>query len=279
MSIEFNLFIAKKAAEYASSIIIKGSSNRPNSTVSTRDVLMLHKELQKLNRLGINYNKFAILEEKIKLIKKYKYGNCYIHSLVVQYYIIKEFGLPATIINLDNMDHCFVLLGSNNPEDFTKWGENAVVCDAWDGKFYPAKFTPIFVKSILCLIDDCWLFNRVWFNQDLLIKNYKTVSSNDANPIMSNNKDYDPKEFSELVKFSQEYDFVKKDAGYLVHKLNSLLIPIAFSYISCSAIKNGNFNLETLYLVFILIGLYFNTMETLYEHEVSTKNLLAKFSV
>ncbi|HTM64503.1 MAG TPA: hypothetical protein VL360_08420 [Gammaproteobacteria bacterium] len=83
-----------------------------------------------------------ILESNARLIEYAEIGNCSEYSFLCLHIMLDlEPNLNAEIFEVVDGDHIVLVLDRNqesNENDYTTWGNDAVVCDAWSGKVYPA---------------------------------------------------------------------------------------------------------------------------------------------
>lgn len=68
-------------------------------------------------------------------------GNCGENAGVAFVYLYDRGVFPIDFMAATNHDHAFVVIGRDEGGDETRpegWGKDAVICDPWDGKCYPA---------------------------------------------------------------------------------------------------------------------------------------------
>ena len=73
-------------------------------------------------------------------------GNCGEQAAVAFVYLYEQIhAKPLDYMARTNADHAFVVIGrmrQSRIDDYTTWGNDAVVCDAWDDQVYPAREIP-----------------------------------------------------------------------------------------------------------------------------------------
>lgn len=84
----------------------------------------------------------TIWENVAKEIELHEMGRCGEFCFLVMHYLYKQnVQIPIEIFNIEKGDHCIIVIDrdpKSREDDYKSWGENAVVCDAWAGKVYPA---------------------------------------------------------------------------------------------------------------------------------------------
>lgn len=102
------------------------------------------------NTIGVSVNdkgKFGKLKWMAQVAKKSGYGNCNEHAACAFIFLHEiHRAKPLDLMAYDgDGDHVFVVIGrkkGSKAEDYTTWGKDAVVCDAWDEKSFLAKDVP-----------------------------------------------------------------------------------------------------------------------------------------
>ena len=77
----------------------------------------------------------------IALAEKYQAGRCGEHTELA-YFILLSSGKRLEIIASHMLNHCFLIIGrepNSKLNNHTTWGRNAVVCDPWANRYYPAE--------------------------------------------------------------------------------------------------------------------------------------------
>ncbi|GEM_PF-6566944 len=122
-----------------------------NKIETMRDEYEKETHLAILNIQHKTLNKLAGLNICAKKITAAQVGNCGEYSfLTLQKLRTFHPDLLIEIFELDPGDHSIVVIGrepnldpsKDKPNDYTTWGPNAVVCDAWAGDAYPATQIP-----------------------------------------------------------------------------------------------------------------------------------------
>jgi len=270
MNLEKYLLIAKEAAEYAKSLISLGSSNKPNSNITHYDILKLKEELNKSTKNNRYKSSLKRLKSKVDIISKYQIGNCYEHTVLAYYYVITKFKVKASMIDLKNIDHCFLLLGAEDSSEFHKWGDSAVVCDPWDNRYYPAKFALIFLKFTFNYILHLSIKNAYQIADNNLPNNIE-LESNNAQALL---------EMRQKVNFVFSYDFATQDLINPLKYSYIFVAPTLFSFVVCN-ILNGNTEFDFTYgsLLFAIMASYAFVFNSLM-HNVKQQNMLKEhFSI
>ena len=167
--------ILKDANHYARSILIKGSTQLENNSLSKESFQFLSKGVfdvralqddanqsmyqeiknklvfdEKEKRFKDDINHLISYEEYVAITKKYSLGNC--SELVVQAfdYILNHADpavIKAEMFTLcgkreeDHGDHVFLVINRSNKSISLfpdTWGPDAMICDPWANKIYPA---------------------------------------------------------------------------------------------------------------------------------------------
>ena len=156
--LEDNIILAHCANEHVKKSLIFGAANRPNSTDEARLRVSRGRLLGKL--LSPIYSFISLFSTNdlimIQLVyfhaMLYQAGNCGEQSTIALLYL-KELGVSnLDLVFLDNGDHAFVVIGRDphsDINDFTTWGENAVICDPWGQRYFPASDIVFQLNDIL----------------------------------------------------------------------------------------------------------------------------------
>lgn len=149
-----HLEIAKKACEYARERILLGSTQVENNNLPEWQKAHLfqgvHKDLRPRIQdpfIQIEDDTVDDFEGTIFYTTKYSLGNCYELALQALDYCLMENEkaeekVRAEVFRLKGGDHVFLVIGrrygslENDPKT---WGDDAVICDPWANKYYPAK--------------------------------------------------------------------------------------------------------------------------------------------
>jgi len=270
-TLEDYLLIAKIAIEYTKSIITFGSPNRNDSKVNSSAILALRSEFNKYDKLNKNKSSFEKLNSKVEVISKYKFGNCYEHTILAYYYIIRNFNVRACTIDLANIDHSVLLIGSIGCTDFHKWDDSTVVCDPWDSKYYPARYAFIFLKPTFGFIMN-FAINKVHrVPQNKIPKNNLRVLVIDSD---------ERTEIKNKILLSRSYDFVGNYKNYPAKYFALFVISSTIGCSICSIVKGkleSNLSINTLLLsLFFAFGYI---VSSLVHNEIKTKELMSTFTV
>jgi len=149
-----NLALACRAANVARTII-QGSKTHPcTNDFSIEDKYDLMVKVDELRAAMKSANhcepreyltknlqtQREFLRNDVGLIFKYRVGNCGEYSSMVLNQIQKTHPEKCVeIYEVTRGDHIIAVIDrdpASNPNDFTSWGANAVICDAWAGKVY-----------------------------------------------------------------------------------------------------------------------------------------------
>jgi hypothetical protein len=139
-----NLTIAELIMRDLRSFITRSHSHPSNNTVG--DFKELRTEIETLREFSHKYKKLPIKEyaKKIyELCKEHKIANCDEYAMAGLHLLIQNNpGKYGEVFHIKNGDHLFLVIDRDrfsDPNDYTTWGPNAVVCDPWSGLSYPAK--------------------------------------------------------------------------------------------------------------------------------------------
>lgn len=153
-SVKEVLNIAEDAIDYARDQILKGATQLENNdlpieyqhylaygmdeNIGTRGYVK-----QELMKNGLEQNNLIrYYESYIKVSSKFSLGNCHELSLQALDYIINNnIDIHAEVFEISNGDHVFLVLNRDPHSDSANpmtWGDNAVICDPWANKHYPA---------------------------------------------------------------------------------------------------------------------------------------------
>lgn len=82
------------------------------------------------------------VKENADMARERKCGNCGEMASLAFDCLQERKVSPIDILGIRNADHAFVVIArdaKSDLKDATTWGRNAVVCDAWEKKWYPAR--------------------------------------------------------------------------------------------------------------------------------------------
>lgn len=146
------LEIAREASDFARKEILRGSTQIENNDCDSKQQFnylhavdglreqikdALERDPYRLEQdLEIHY-----FTRSTKIAAKYSLGNCSEMSFHALLYMVREApDISAELYQIANGDHTFLVIGRNGgTREFPKtWGKNAVICDPWANKVYPA---------------------------------------------------------------------------------------------------------------------------------------------
>jgi hypothetical protein len=150
--------IAKEANAWARSHILYSTTHPPkhdddDETEDMRDAQQVAlatslSDLREINKAATKIlygekkgSKLNALKFLVTTISKYSLGNCFEYSILALYYItLTHPHVQVELIDIDPGDHtCLVLErdARSDESDPLSW-HDALICDPWDDKFYPA---------------------------------------------------------------------------------------------------------------------------------------------
>ena len=143
MSLKNNLDIAERAVWYTQGKITIGASNRREAFFSFGASTLCVVAMR-----GVNVSTPAVGEvpgwiaELASKAEATGCGNCGEQAAIAFLYLYTGFkAKPIDYMARTNADHAFVVIGRKNDSnllDVTTWGNDATICDPWDGTFYSA---------------------------------------------------------------------------------------------------------------------------------------------
>lgn len=77
--------------------------------------------------------------------KKTLLGNCYEMCCYCLFYLMDRIEEKIDIYVIHKADHVFIVIGrdiNSDPDDYTTWGKQAMVCDPWSATIFPAAEMP-----------------------------------------------------------------------------------------------------------------------------------------
>jgi hypothetical protein len=84
----------------------------------------------------------AAIQKLAEKAEECQMGTCLEMSAAGYQYVKKKYpDLKVEIFSIEKGNHVFLVIGrdpKSKPEDYKNWGSDAVVCDPWGNKFYPA---------------------------------------------------------------------------------------------------------------------------------------------
>lgn len=160
-----------------------------------------------------------------KICEKNKIANCHEMSEITAYALTKM-GVNQNIevLHILKGDHVFVVIGrdpNSNLNDFTHWGPNAAIVDAWSGDVYPATQLENKLKSFLRYEYPTMATNGTFYFRDLNLtffyeKNFNQLATVTCNgkpcSFFANNRYKDEKEFSqdEIVELNRNENIISQ---------------------------------------------------------------------
>ena len=154
MSLQHNLGLAKRVFDHVKKVVTIGAGNKPNSTLAQKMcVRQARTDAAANNRAFCSSYRGAcwggtpwpqIIRSAAKAAIKNGCGNCGEQTAVGFMFLHDQMVRPLDFMALRESDpqfHQFLVIGRANgssARDYDSWGSEAVVCDVWDGKVYPA---------------------------------------------------------------------------------------------------------------------------------------------
>lgn len=145
---------AIKAKNKARQWIIKGATELENNQRSPEEFTSLFKAVGDIKAYTLQkdfYSMTEVMHNHIENVKKYSIGNCLEYAYMTMYELWKNnFCGSAEVYRIKGGDHAFVVLNrktDSDPNDFTTWGTDAIVIDAWSDKVYYASEIPKKLKA------------------------------------------------------------------------------------------------------------------------------------
>lgn len=146
--LKINLMYAAEALRYTQEAMPYGAVNYREDFkgVSFAKILkmdaMIKESEEAVKDLPFHYNYDKIMEKVSIVAKKHKIGNCDEQTSVAYTYLKNEKNLRKVVrLSLVKGDHAFVVIGMNplgDVKDPATWGQNAVVCEPWGKRYFPA---------------------------------------------------------------------------------------------------------------------------------------------
>ncbi|MBV9575943.1 MAG: hypothetical protein JO149_04915 [Gammaproteobacteria bacterium] len=236
-SLEETLEYAIKAMEYAQLQIKKGATQVSNNELAPDYFSALNKGVTQGTRILIKkdykakikndvFNKqkaLAYFESVIKFSSKYSLGNCNELALHALNYVLndKTTTMQAEVYIIQDGDHVFLVLNrdADSKEDNPMTWGNAVICDPWSNKIYPAKdylteladfkringkntALPINEKTRLKQKEDV---NTQFLKPLMTIENLKNIFLTETELLLSYVKSYDKSLKLEEIRLKEKY--------------------------------------------------------------------------
>ena len=154
MTLSENVRLGKEASAYARKIIkncatalgLSSSEILRNFELvksARAEKLTPYASLNSLFRIPdvTNSPMLHLIKKEVFGAKKYSSGNCGEYGSLALNYLRKQGVDNAETYSIGEDDHCFAVIGraeGSNPSKPETWGPDAVVCDPWSDKVYPA---------------------------------------------------------------------------------------------------------------------------------------------
>jgi hypothetical protein len=161
MTLENNLKYAREAIIYTKNCLSFGASN----TVKEHDSYPAKLEAdRRIKRARKRLRKFSFFTDphitsiqKTRLhadcAKLHEAGNCDEQSSVAYIYLTDVKHLrKVDRVQITGIDHVFLVIGrrdGSNINDYTTWGNEAVICDPWGNRYFPVKYLQYHLNNIL----------------------------------------------------------------------------------------------------------------------------------
>ena len=143
---EDNLLQAKQAYDYTKGKLTIGASNKWSDMITSLGAAQMC--VRTIRRMGTDVPLPAHAGKVPTHLRAAAYkaeaagcGNCGEHAAVAFMYLYNKSQFPVEVMQGSNVDHLFVVLGRDAAGDVDKpgkWGEKAVICDPWNGNYFPA---------------------------------------------------------------------------------------------------------------------------------------------
>lgn len=139
-----NLDMAYKIINDVRSVITASSSHPDINVLPYEKQLEVDANIKKARRsrslddIGTSLSSY---EKYVKKIEQSHVGNCSEMASYALYLAMKNYpDINSSVATIENGDHVFVVIDLDRKadiNDYTTWGEHAVICDPWSGKAYP----------------------------------------------------------------------------------------------------------------------------------------------
>lgn len=143
MTLTKNMIWAQQALKYTKTQL-KTTANRPRDAVRIWPLICVgYVRGKSLHTLTSEWGPIQSLASRAR---HFQCGNCAEHAAVAFVFLQDRGIIPIDYMEGQNVDHVFVVIGrekNGQKSHWTTWGPNAVVCDPWDGKCFPAKEIPV----------------------------------------------------------------------------------------------------------------------------------------
>jgi len=154
MTLAENILLGNDAANYARKLITASSTALTTSMIDQSDIAkhiermrkstfsteVSLKDLFRVPDIHFNADLYQI-KKAVRLVKNFSVGNCGEYAALALNYLRKQDVKRAEAFSISNGNHCFVVIDramDSDPEKPETWGTDAIVCDPWSNKIYPA---------------------------------------------------------------------------------------------------------------------------------------------
>ncbi len=144
MSLQNNLTLAMQAVKHTGAILENGAANRKLDLFSSLGFNLVRVAYM---RDDSSYDGTDFIWKAAGLAMKHGCGNCGEHAAVAFMFLRAQGVKPIDFMAFPKpYDHNFLIIGrtaNSVVNDYRTWGEEAVVCDAWDQQAFIAKEIPV----------------------------------------------------------------------------------------------------------------------------------------
>jgi len=143
MTLNTNLSHAKRAIDYVRTKMTIGASNKPLDFITSFGGSLLCVIATRNTDIALTVGVIPkwIRAEAAKA-ETVGCGNCGEQAALAFVKLYDTYGArPIDYMARNNANHAFVVIGRKNgskADDYTTWGDSAVICDPWHNKVYPA---------------------------------------------------------------------------------------------------------------------------------------------
>ena len=144
MTLDKNMIWALDALRYTKAQL-KTTANKPGDFIRIWPLICVRYERGK-STSSSSAREWTWIHTLASRARHFQCGNCAEHAAVAFVFLQTRGIIPIDYMEGQNVDHAFVVIGreqNGKKSHWTTWGPNAVVCDPWAGKCFPAKEIPV----------------------------------------------------------------------------------------------------------------------------------------
>jgi len=151
-----HFLLAFLANKFVKNTVIYGATNRPDAKPQALFSMFLVTVWLTAAHDKIEKGSIQPLSETILLAmsaKLFKVGNCQAQASHALGYLITSLKITHAEIFRLQQDHAFLVIGrepNSDPSDYMTWGKNAVICDPWSNRYFPASDLRNQLNDIFC---------------------------------------------------------------------------------------------------------------------------------